>query len=189
MASPVAVVGASWGGTAAAAELLSRLSPSCGLAVVIAIHRGSMGSEDMLARSLQKVSPLPVVEAEDKSVLEPGRVLVAPADYHLMIEQNHVALSTEAPVRFSRPSIDVLFESAADSCRDRVVAVVLTGANDDGARGVVAVKANGGRTYAQDPFTAERPEMPDAAIATGAIDRVLPIPAIAAALDALGVQA
>jgi two-component system chemotaxis response regulator CheB len=182
------VVGGSWGGAAAVSDLLSHLSPACTLPLVIALHRGTTITDDVLTRALQKACPLPVAEAADKSPLEPGKVLLAPADYHVMIEDDHVALTTEAPVRFSRPSIDVLFESAADAYGERVVAVLLTGANDDGARGLVAVKRRGGRTFAQEPTTAERRTMPDAAIATGAVDRVLPVPAIAAALESLGAR-
>jgi two-component system chemotaxis response regulator CheB len=184
----LAVVGGSWGGAAAVSDLLSHLTLACSLPVVIALHRGTTMTDDVLARSLQKACPLPIAEAADKTPLEPGKVLLAPADYHVMIEDDHVALTTEGPVRFSRPSIDVLFESAADAFADRVVAVLLTGANDDGARGLKAVKQRGGRTFAQEPSTAERRTMPDAAIATGAVDRVLPVPAIAAAIESLGAR-
>ena len=180
------VVGGSWGGTAAVSTLLGRLTDACRAAIVIALHRAPTTDDKVLVGSLQRHSVLPVVEAEDKLPLAAGHVVLAPADYHVLIEQDHVALSTEAPVRFSRPSIDVLFESAAESWGDRVAAVVLTGANDDGARGVVAVKAAGGMAFVQDPATAERTEMPAAAIATGAVDRVLPVAAIAAAVDTLG---
>jgi two-component system chemotaxis response regulator CheB len=183
----LAVVGASWGGSAAVSLLLSHLTDACRLPVVVALHRGvSASTEDVLVNSLQRHCVLPVVEAEDKTLLTPGQVLLAPSDYHLLIEDDHVALTTDAPVRYSRPSIDVLFESAADAYADRLAAVILTGANDDGARGLAVVKERGGRTFVQDPVTAERREMPDAAIATGAVDRILPVPAIAAALESLG---
>lgn len=185
----IAVIGGSWGGAAAVSALLSHLTPACRLQVVVALHRGAAApseTQDVLVNALQRHSALPVAEAEDKTELQEGRVLVAPSDYHLLIEDSHVALTTEAPIRFSRPSIDVLFESAADAYGERVAAVLLTGANDDGARGLVAVKERGGITFVQDPKTAERCEMPEAAIATGAVDRILPVPAIAAALESLG---
>lgn len=188
----IAVIGGSWGGSAAVSDLLSHLTPACRMPVVVALHRGvtsSSATQDVLVNTLQRHSALPVVEAEDKSELQEGCVLVAPSDYHLLIEGRHVALTTEAPVRFSRPSIDVLFQSAADAFGEGVAAVLLTGANDDGARGLVTVKERGGITFVQDPKTAVRPEMPDAAIATGAVDRILPVPAIAAALEALGRRA
>ena len=107
-------------------------------------------------------------------------------DYHLLVDEGELALSLDGPVRFSRPSIDVLFESAAVSYGERVVAVVLTGANDDGRRGAVAVKEAGGLVYVQDPASAERTEMPESVIASGAVDRVLPVLAIAAVLNQLG---
>jgi two-component system, chemotaxis family, protein-glutamate methylesterase/glutaminase len=188
----IAVIGGSWGGSAAVSALLSHLTPACKLPVVVALHRGAAApsaTQDVLVNTLQRHSALPVVEAEDKTELQEGRVLVAPSDYHLLIEDHHVALTTEAPIRFSRPSIDALFESAADAYGERVAAVLLTGANDDGARGLVTVKKRGGITFVQDPKTAERAEMPEAAIATGAVDRVLPVTAIAAALESLGRRA
>jgi two-component system chemotaxis response regulator CheB len=111
---------------------------------------------------------------------------VAPADYHLFVEPGSFALSTEGPVRFSRPSVDLLFESAAESYGHDLVAIVLTGANDDGCRGVQAVKEAGGLTMAQDPSTAERPEMPQGAIESGAVDLVLPLEGIAGELNRLG---
>ena len=180
----LAAIGGSWGGTNAVAALLQALPDDFRLPVVLALHR-SPSSDGTLVAALQRHTRLQVVEAEDKMALEPGVLVIAPADYHLLVEDGHLALSLDAPVRFSRPSIDVLFESAAEAYGERLVAVLLTGANDDGARGIVAVKQRGGRTYAQDPATAERPEMPAAAIATGAVDRVLPVRAIAAALGTL----
>ena len=189
MSAPVsatlAVVGASWGGMKAIGELLAGIAPDNRLAIAVAQHR-SPDTDDTLARYLDKRCPLPVAEVEDKDPVEPGRVYLAPADYHLLVEPGHFALSTDVAVRFSRPSIDVLFETAADAYGPEVVAVVLTGANDDGCRGVVAVQAAGGRTLAQDPRTAERPEMPEGAIASGVVDAVLPIPALAAELNRLG---
>jgi two-component system, chemotaxis family, protein-glutamate methylesterase/glutaminase len=179
------VIGGSWGGASALRALLEALPDDFALPVVAALHRSPSSSEEYLNISLARATSLQVIEADDKLEIEPRRVYVAPPDYHLYVEGGHLALSVDAPVRFSRPSIDVLFESAADSCTDSLIAVLLSGANDDGARGMVAVKRRGGRTFVQDPSTTERPEMPNAAIATGAVDRVLPVPAIAAALAAL----
>ncbi len=114
---------------------------------------------------------MPVEEAEDKLEIGPGRVYLAPPDYHLLVEPDGFALSVDERVQSSRPSIDV-----------RALAVVLTGANADGAAGVVAIKQRGGTTFAQDPASAERPEMPAAAIASGAVDHVLSLAGIANAL-------
>ena len=107
---------------------------------------------------------------------------LAPPDYHVLIEPGRIALSIDEPVSYSRPSIDVLFESAADVYGPRVVAVLLTGANADGSKGLVRVKAAGGYAIVQDPSTAESPEMPAAGIASVPVDRVLPLEQIAAEL-------
>jgi two-component system chemotaxis response regulator CheB len=134
---------------------------------------------------LSNGSVLPVKEIEDKEPIEPGRAYLAPADYHLLVEPGHFALSTEAAVGFARPSIDVSLESAADSYGDGLVAVVLTGANDDGSKGLAHVKRNGGFVIAQDPEDAARPAMPRAAIKTGFVDLVVPLDEIAGALTKL----
>ena len=174
----VVVVGTSWGGVAALRTLLGDLPDDLPAAVVVAPHRRSH-DDDVLEHLLELAATLPVRAIEDKMPLEPAVIYVAPSDYHTLIEPGALALSTEDRVNFSRPSIDVLFESAADAYRDRVVAVVLTGANQDGAQGAAAVHAYGGVTIAEDPETATRPEMPRAAIATGVIDHVLPLERIA----------
>jgi two-component system chemotaxis response regulator CheB len=172
-------VGCSWGGAAAVATLLHALPADFAPAVVVVQHRGADSPDGVLARALERAGPLPVQEAEDKQPLESGRVYLAPPDYHLLVEPGSLALSTEAPVRFSRPSIDLLFETVADAYGQRAAGVVLTGANADGAAGLERIRAVGGLTIAQDPDGAERREMPDAAIRTGAVQRVL-------ALDRLG---
>ena len=182
----LAVVGASWGGFEAVASLLAALDPELRLAVVVAQHRGPDVADGTLTRWLQARCPLPVKEVDDKDELVGGQVYLAPPDYHLLVDDGFLSLTVDPAVRFSRPSIDVLFESAAETYGDEVVAIVLTGANDDGCRGVLAVKDAGGLVYVQDPATAERPEMPEAAIGTGVVDRVLPLPAIAAVLNELG---
>ena len=123
-----------------------------------------------------------MTEAVDKDPLMAGCVYVAPADYHLLVEPGCVALSTEAPVNHSRPSIDVLFDAAAHVFGERVIGVVLTGSSADGAQGVASIKARGGVVIVQDPATAEARVMPAAAIAAAAVDQVLPVEAIGAAL-------
>jgi len=130
----------------------------------------------MLSRLLQRQTGWIVRDAEDKDRLASSTVYLAPAGYHLLVEEaGHLALSTEGPVRFARPSIDVLFESAAAAYRTGVVGVVLTGTNDDGAAGLAAIVARGGHAVVQDPATAERPAMPLAALATGINAAVLPL--------------
>jgi two-component system chemotaxis response regulator CheB len=181
----LAVVGGSWGGLDALGRLLALLDPKAEIAVVAALHRAANGPEGALVSYLRARSRLPVAEAEDKDEIEPHHVYLAPADYHLLVEPGRFALSIDAPVHYSRPSIDVLFESAADAYGDATVAVLLTGANDDGCRGLCQVKRRGGVTVVQDPATAVRREMPDAAIASGAADLVLPVEDIAARLNEL----
>jgi two-component system chemotaxis response regulator CheB len=157
--------------------------------VVIAQHRGADSAEGQLARMLAGRGPLRVRDVEDKDPVHQGCAYLAPPDYHLLVDPDGFALSVDERIAFSRPSVDVLFQSAADAFGERVVAVILTGANEDGAAGVTAVKRRGGVTIAQDPEEAERADMPRAAIATGAIDRVLRLAAIPAALvDLCGVR-
>jgi len=111
-----------------------------------------------------------VLEPEDKDVIRPGMVYVAPADYHLLVDDGHFALSTEGRVSAARPSIDVLFESAAQTFGQHVLAVVLTGSSKDGVRGSRRVRERGGKVLVQDPATAESPVLPAAVIASGAFD-------------------
>jgi two-component system, chemotaxis family, protein-glutamate methylesterase/glutaminase len=180
------VVGTSWGGIDALGRLLADLREDFRPAIAAVLHRGIAGPEDALAPFMQSRSLLPVVEIEDKQPIEPGRVHIAPGDYHALVEPGHFALSLEAPVQYSRPSIDVLFETAAQAYGAAVVGVIMTGANRDGADGIKTIKSVGGRTFAQDPATAERAEMPQSAIDTGAVDEVLGIEEIASELNALG---
>ncbi len=172
-------IGASWGGLEAIGRLLARLPRGFRSPVAVVQHRGASTPEGAMRHYLAARSPLPVVDAEDKEPIEDGVVYLGPPDYHLLVDDGVLNLSLEAPVAYSRPSVDVLFESAADSYGPDLTAVVLTGANDDGSRGVVAVKHAGGTVLAQDPAEAERSEMPAAAIATGAVDEVHPIEGLA----------
>jgi two-component system, chemotaxis family, protein-glutamate methylesterase/glutaminase len=181
----IVVVGTSTGGLAAMQVLLQGLSEDFPWAVTLVQHRSKeQGSE--LCHFLQKWSRLQLAEPEDKEPIMAGRVYLAPRDYHLLIEKGNFALSTEGPVYFARPSINVLFESAADAYGERVVGIVLTGANADGARGLSRIKAGGGLALVQDPATARAAEMPRAAIAATSVDRILPLPDIAPFLNVLG---
>jgi two-component system chemotaxis response regulator CheB len=158
-------IGSSWGGLDALREILRSLPAALDAAVVVAQHRSPESHPTALRDLLGAATTLRVREADDKDVLEPGVVLLAPPDYHLLVEGRALALSTDAPVTHARPSIDVLFETAAESFRERCVGVVLTGANDDGARGLARIVDLGGAAIVQDPATAVRPEMPRAALA------------------------
>ena len=159
----IVAIGASWGGLSAIERVLEPLPAGFGAAIVIAQHRQGDG-DGRLAGLLAGHCVLDVREADDKAALEPGTVLLAPPDYHLLVEPGAVALSVDEPVNYSRPSIDVLFVSAADAYGERAAGVVLTGANGDGATGLARIVARGGVAIVQDPETAERREMPDAAL-------------------------
>jgi two-component system chemotaxis response regulator CheB len=180
----VVVVGTSWGGLAALRALVGGLPKSFQMAMVLVQHRHK-DSDHLLRTLLQERSTLEVCEVEDKMPLEHGRIYVAPPDYHTLVEPGHFALSTEAPVRYSRPSIDVTFSSAADSYAHRTVGVVLTGANADGADGLRRISDRGGMVLVQDPATAESRLMPAAAVKAVPRARVMSLQAIAAYLTSL----
>ena len=159
----IVTVGTSWGGLSAMMKLLGGLPEKFPIPIVVVQHR-SKDSDKLLAQLLQDATALTVCEIEDKDALCAGTVHVAPANYHTLIEPGYVSLTTEEPVRFSRPSIDVTFASAADTYRSETLGIILTGANEDGARGLAHILRRGGRGLIQDPKTAEIPIMPDAAI-------------------------
>lgn len=159
----IAVVGASWGGLAAVSQLVAALPASFPLPLAVVQHR-SRHADNLLAALLQDVTDLRVVDVEDKEPLEPGSVYIAPANYHMMVERGHLSLTTDPLVRFSRPSIDVTFISAADAYPGATLGVVLTGANDDGSLGLRHIIKRGGRAIVQDPETAESKAMPLAAM-------------------------
>ena len=185
MAVEVVAIGASWGGLHAVERVLETLPGDFGAAVVIAQHRRSDADDQRLASLLAARCSLQVYDAEDKQALEAGTVLVAPADYHLLVEPGSVALSVDAPLHFSRPSIDVLLGSAADAYGDRAAGVVLTGANADGAEGLARIASRGGVAIVQDPETAIRREMPEAALAATPSARVLTLDEIGPLLGEL----
>lgn len=173
MSCDIVVMGSSWGGLRALTSVLAELPENFPAPVVLAQHRHKASREGLLASLLEPACRCLINDADDKQALEPGHVYIAPPDYHLIVERGHLELTTDEPVSFSRPSVDVLFESAADAYGPGVVAVILTGANEDGARGIQKVRERGGVTVAQSPETAERTEMPAAAIATGAVMHVM----------------
>ena len=168
-------IGTSWGGLQALSRLLSELPSEIDQPIVIAQHRAVESSEGGLAHLLEQRTDRVVRDAEDKDTLEPSHVYLAPPDYHLLVEPGSLALSTEDPVQFARPSIDVMFETAADAYGERAIGIVLTGANNDGAAGLAKIKERGGVAIVQDPDSSERRRMPDAAIAAVDADAVLRI--------------
>ena len=168
------VIGCSMGGMRALQEIFEFLPEDFPLPLVIVQHRYRTSNESLPA-FFRRHSKLNVVDADDKQWIHPGTVYLAPADYHLFVERGELSLSVDARVEYSRPSIDVLFESAANAYGSSVIGVVLTGANADGARGAAAIKKRGGFVIVQDPKTAETPAMPEAAIAATRVDRILPL--------------
>jgi two-component system chemotaxis response regulator CheB len=172
-------IGASLGGLHACRRLLWALPRAFPAPILLAQHRLPEG-EALLAGLLSREDTLPVLEPDDKAPILPGTVYVAPGNYHMLVEHGgrSIALSTDSAVRFARPSIDVLFESLAYSLGREAIAIVLTGASDDGARGAEAVKRAGGRVLVQTPDSAESNVAPNASLARFTPDAVLDVDAM-----------
>jgi two-component system chemotaxis response regulator CheB len=185
MSYSIVTIGTSWGGLSAMMKLLGELPQDFPIPIVVVQHR-SKDSDKLLVQLLQDATALNVCEIEDKDALTPGTVHIAPANYHTLIESGYVSLTTEEPVRYSRPSIDVMFSSAADTYRSQAIGVILTGANEDGSSGLAQIMKRGGRGLIQDPKTAEIPIMPDAAIKAVPAAEVLPLLKLAPRLMELG---
>ena len=181
----VVVMGASWGGLRALGTILTELPEDFPIPIVVAQHRDVDAEEDLLAHLLNRRTGLCVEDADDKKPLQAGKVLLSPPGYHLLIADGVVDLSVDEPVQFARPSIDVLFETAADEYGPRALGVLLTGANADGAAGLAEIQRRGGRTIVQDPATAERREMPEAALAAMQPDHVVALDDVARVLTEL----
>jgi two-component system chemotaxis response regulator CheB len=179
------VVGASWGGLRAVSSLLRQLPDDLEAPVVIAQHRSPDPRADVLLELLAGHTERRLSEPDDKEPLQPRTVYLAASDYHLLVERGSLALSLEERIQYSRPSIDVLFESAADAYGPELVAIVLTGANSDGAAGAAAVARAGGTVVVEDPAGAERPEMPRAALAAVPDALVRPLEELGATLAEL----
>jgi len=174
MAYSIVGIGSSWGGLAAMSKLLGDLPGDFSLPVVVVQHRRA-DSDQLLAEILQDATHLTVSEVEDKEPLTPGTVHIAPANYHVLIDDGFLSLTLDEPVRFSRPSIDVMLTSAADTYGSGAIGVVLTGANEDGARGLFDIVKRGGRALVQDPRSAEIAIMPHAAVKAVPSAEVLPL--------------
>ena len=178
------VIGASVGAICALSEILPALPPDYPIPVLVVVHIPRQ-TDSLLPAIFQERCGLAVKEAEDKEALRGGVIYFAPPDYHLLVNPDFtLALSSDEVVNFSRPSVDVLFESAAEASGDGVMAVILTGSNEDGAAGVAAVCAAGGTALVQAPATAEGKTMPLCAIEACPSARVLELPEIAAFLKA-----
>ncbi|MBS0419342.1 MAG: chemotaxis protein CheB [Proteobacteria bacterium] len=179
------VVGASAGGVEALGLILPALPAAFRPSLLIVLHL-PRERPSLLVEIYEKRCALPIREADDKEPIEPGTVYFAPPDYHMLVERNRqIALSTEEPVHYSRPSVDVLFESAADVYGNRLLGVILTGANQDGAAGLHAIHRAGGVTVVQQPDSAKVPLMIVSALQRNPADFVLSLPDIAALLVGL----
>jgi two-component system chemotaxis response regulator CheB len=168
----VVAIGGSAGSFEALQELLPQLPKGSRLAVVVVLHQHRHAGRQ-LAAQLAAYAQLPVLAVADKHPIEPGHIYVSPANYHLLVEPDRTfSLSTDAPVNFARPSIDVFFDSAARVYRHALVGVLLSGTSTDGAVGLAAITAHGGRAACQDPATALQPAMPRAGCAATTVDWV-----------------
>lgn len=166
------VIGVSAGGLHALISILSKLPQEYSIPVIIVQHRGK-DHKELLEDVLQTKCLLKVKQADEKEKIETGCVYIAPPNYHLLIEQDETfSLTSDIYVKHSRPSIDLLFTTAAEVYKESLVGVILTGASSDGAEGILEIKRSGGFTLAQNPQTAEYPYMPQASINTGAVDLI-----------------
>ena len=181
MGCEIVVIGTSLGGFQALQVALGDLPEDFPLPIAVIQHR-SPDDSGMLAPLLGTHVHPPVVEIEDKQPINGGRIFIAPSNYHVLIDSRHFALSTDSPVLHARPSIDVLFESAADAFGEGVVGVLLTGMSRDGTSGLKRIRECGGCAVVQDPLTAEGRVMPEAAIESEVADKILPLEKIAAFL-------
>ncbi len=169
------VIGVSTGGLNALSSIIPQLPKNYPLSVIIVQHRVN-DSDNFLIEYINKLCDIKVKEALPRSAIEPGCVYISPSGYHLLVERDkRFSLSIDPPVSFAIPSIDVLFESAAVAYKDKLIGVILTGANSDGSRGMKTIKEYRGLTIVQDPKTAESSAMPTAATRIVDIDHILPL--------------
>jgi two-component system chemotaxis response regulator CheB len=166
-------LGASWGGVEALSHIIEQLPADWSVPIVIVQHQHAH-SGTALERILSRLTTLKVVDVEDKQLITPGHIYIAPANYHLLVEEDKsFSLSLDAPVLYSRPSIDVTFRSLAGVYGSQCIAVLLTGANEDGVDGLRKIRASGGFTMAQDPKEAMVATMPQAAITADVVDKIV----------------
>jgi len=179
------VIGGSAGSLDVILKLVPALRPQLPVSIVFVLHRKASG-DDLLTELLGSRTSWTVKEAEEKDVLQPNTIYIAPADYHLLLEKDKTfSLDVSEKVNYSRPSIDVTFESAAEAYGPSLMAVLLSGANADGAEGMKQVKALGGTCVVQTPASAEVSFMPQQAIDQVAVDHIIPGDALAEFINSL----
>lgn len=173
MISDLITIGGSAGSLQVILEILPALRPDLSIPIVIIFHRKATHNPETLINLLSLKSNLTIKEAEDKEKIKPGVIYIAPADYHLFIENNHsFSLDASEKVNFSRPSIDLTFITAADVYKSRMIGIILSGANSDGVRGLKVIQSQGGYCIAQDPLTAQVPYMPAKAISKHVVNSI-----------------
>jgi two-component system chemotaxis response regulator CheB len=169
------VIGVSSGGMITLNTILRHLPSDFALSIIIVQHQHPE-SDDFIAKFLDARCSLTVKQADEKESILPGVIYITPPNYHLMIEEDRTfSLTIDKRVHYARPSIDILFETAADVFGEKLVGIILTGANEDGNHGLRKIKESGGLTIVQDPDTAEVDTMPKAAIASTKVDYILPL--------------
>lgn len=174
----VLIIGGSAGSLEVLIQLLPRLAQIPTFAIIMVLHRKS-AEDNTLEELIGFKTIIPVMEVEDKTPLEPGFIYIAPSDYHLLFENNHtLSLDTSEKINYSRPSIDVSFESAAAVYGKSLAAVLLSGANSDGTKGLLAIQQAGGTTVVQQPESAQMSFMPQSAILASKPDHVLDVEGI-----------
>lgn len=178
MSTKFITIGASLGGFDALKKIFSRLPADFSIPIAVVIHRQAY-AQDYLCEFLQKNTKLTVSEAYDKTLISGSGITMAPAGYHLLVDGKHYALSIDSPISGARPSIDVMFGSAADFFGHEALGILLTGGGFDGVNGLCAIKAQGGKTIVEDPVTAFSPELPQAAITAGVAGKVFALDDIA----------
>lgn len=170
----IVVIGGSAGSFPVVSRMLEKLNPAFKLPIVMCLHR-LKDKREGFKEALEIKSVLPVIEPNDKDLIEPGKVFIAPANYHLLIEtKERFGLATTELIQYSRPSIDVLFDSCADVFMDKTLSIMLSGANKDGAFGVKRIKKKGGGVVVQDLKECSMTTMPEAAINAAKPDMILP---------------
>jgi two-component system, chemotaxis family, protein-glutamate methylesterase/glutaminase len=174
----IVIIGASLGGLHAVKSIIEMIPEEFPLPIVIVLHREAK-ADPTLQVLISSYGNLKAIEPEDKDEIKPGIIYLAPPNYHLLFEEDHFALTQDLPVNHARPSIDVLFESAAEAYCDKVIGIILTGSSKDGARGLLAIKNAGGFAIVQDPSTAESSVMPESALKSVAEAKILTLDKIA----------
>lgn len=182
------VIGMSAGGMDILMNVFANLDNSFPLPVIVVQHLHPLHKSE-LPDILGRYTAMDVIEAFDKCPIEPGKLYIAPADYHLLVERDlTISLSRDDKVNYSRPSIDLLFESAAYVWSDKLIGILCTGANSDGAEGIRTIKKFSGLTIAENPQTAEYSAMPDSAVETGCVDLIYTKEEIRKFLESLSIK-